>query len=242
MTIIYSCIARGTTILCSHGVQTGNSDYEQAVETILPQIPTRNDGKTTVNASNTKFHCIVENGIIFLCAAKPGTETRPCFAYLTEMKDQFHNQNLTDEVVTARKHQFDPQFNNIMAKQMDKFSKAHSTDNLTVLQGQVKEVQGVMSQNIEAVIQRGERLDDLMDKTDDLEAATATFQRTAKKIKKKYWWKNLKMKIIVGIVVFAVVLGIVLAIVFGSGVLDKSNDDKKTTALPPATPPTTPTT
>lgn len=30
-----------------------------------------------------------------------------------------------------------------------------------------------MSQNIEAVIQRGERLDDLMDKTDELEAAVS---------------------------------------------------------------------
>ena len=44
---------------------------------------------------------------------------------------------------------------------------------MSVLQGQVKEVQGVMSQNIEAVIQRGERLDDLMDKTDELEAAVS---------------------------------------------------------------------
>jgi len=44
---------------------------------------------------------------------------------------------------------------------------------VSVLQGQVKEVQGVMSQNIEAVIQRGERLDDLMDKTDELEAAVS---------------------------------------------------------------------
>lgn len=55
----------------------------------------------------------------------------------------------------------------------DKFSTPGNTDKVTVLQGQVKEVQGVMSQNIEAVIQRGERLDDLMDKTDELEAAVS---------------------------------------------------------------------
>ncbi|XP_060599876.1 uncharacterized protein LOC132753427 isoform X2 [Ruditapes philippinarum] len=233
MTIIYSCIARGSTILCSHGVQTGTSDYEQAVATILPQIPTRNDGKTTVNASNTKFHCIVENGIIFLCAAKPGTETRPCFAYLTELKDQFHNQNFAEQAVTARPHEFDSQFNSVMAKQMDRYSKKNATDNLTVLQGQVKEVTGVMSQNIESVIQRGERLDDLMDKTDELEAASATFQRTATKIRKKYWWKNFKMKIIVGCVVFVVVVGIVLAILYGSGIVPGDSSSSKTTALPP---------
>lgn len=53
----------------------------------------------------------------------------------------------------------------------EKFSKPGAADNLTVLQGQVKDVQGVMAKNIESVIERGERLDDLMDKTDDLEAA-----------------------------------------------------------------------
>ena len=37
------------------------------------------------------------------------------------------------------------------------------------LQSQVDEVKGVMSQNIEKVMERGERLDDLMDKTEELE-------------------------------------------------------------------------
>lgn len=51
MAIIYSCIARGSTILCSHGNQVGTSNYEQAAEAVLPQIPTRNDGKTTLTAN-----------------------------------------------------------------------------------------------------------------------------------------------------------------------------------------------
>ena len=47
-------------------------------------------------------------------------------------------------------------------------------DNITALQSQVHEVKGVMAQNIEKVIQRGERLDDLVDKTDELNAAVST--------------------------------------------------------------------
>jgi len=51
MAINYSCVARGTTILCSHGNQAGGSNYEEAADGVLRQIPTRNDGKTTVNFS-----------------------------------------------------------------------------------------------------------------------------------------------------------------------------------------------
>lgn len=36
---------------------------------------------------SSKFHCIVENGIIFMCAAKADFETRPCFAFLTEVNN-----------------------------------------------------------------------------------------------------------------------------------------------------------
>jgi len=43
-------------------------------------------------------------------------------------------------------------------------------DQITTLQSQVEEVKGVMTQNIERVLERGQRLEELMDKTTDLEA------------------------------------------------------------------------
>ena len=52
------------------------------------------------------------------------------------------------------------------------FSKAGS-DTVTRLQSQVDEVKGVMTQNIEKVMERGDRLDDLMDKTEELEASVS---------------------------------------------------------------------
>ena len=53
MTIIYSCIARGSAILCSHQIGAGN--YEQAAESVLANLPTRNDGKTTITAA--RYSC-----------------------------------------------------------------------------------------------------------------------------------------------------------------------------------------
>lgn len=53
----------------------------------------------------------------------------------------------------------------------EKFSKKN--DNMSQLRSQVDEVKGVMTQNIEKVLERGERLDDLMDKTTELEASVS---------------------------------------------------------------------
>jgi len=49
-------------------------------------------------------------------------------------------------------------------------------DQITTLQSQVEEVKGVMTQNIERVLERGQRLEELMDKTTDLEANVSRIQ------------------------------------------------------------------
>ena len=52
-------------------------------------------------------------------------------------------------------------------------------DQVATLQNQVDEVKDVMNQNIDKVLQRGENLDELMDKTTDLEASVSTSTQDA---------------------------------------------------------------
>lgn len=53
----------------------------------------------------------------------------------------------------------------------ERYSKS---DNVAKLRSQVDEVKDVMTQNIERVLDRGEKLDDLVDKTEDLEASVSS--------------------------------------------------------------------
>ncbi|XP_038647587.1 vesicle-associated membrane protein 8 [Scyliorhinus canicula] len=89
-------------------------------------------------------------------------------------------------------------------------------EKLSSLQGQVNDVKGIMSQNIEKVLERGEKLDDLIIKTDDLQATADSFQKTSTKIARKMWWKNKKMIIIIVVIVIVI---IVLIILFATGVI-----------------------
>ncbi|XP_069781513.1 vesicle-associated membrane protein 8 isoform X1 [Narcine bancroftii] len=83
-------------------------------------------------------------------------------------------------------------------------------DKLSNLQCQVDDVKGIMTQNIEKVLDRGEKLDDLIIKTDDLQATADSFQKTSTKIARKMWWRNKKMIIIIVVIVVAVVILIIL--------------------------------
>uniref|UniRef100_A0A672I5E0 V-SNARE coiled-coil homology domain-containing protein n=1 Tax=Salarias fasciatus TaxID=181472 RepID=A0A672I5E0_SALFA len=62
-----------------------------------------------------------------------------------------------------------------------------SPSRLDGVQGQVNEVKVILKDNINKVLERGDRLDDLIGKTDDL---ADSFQRTSTRVARKYWWKE----------------------------------------------------
>lgn len=76
------------------------------------------------------------------------------------------------------------------------------------LQRQVDEVKSVMVDNIEQVLARGERLEALVDKTDDLRSQADRFQRTGAALRRRMWWNNVK----VWALIIALVLGLILVI------------------------------
>lgn len=79
---------------------------------------------------------------------------------------------------------------------------------LTSLQQQIDDTVGVMRENINKVSQRGERLDSLQDKTDNLAVSAQGFRRGANRVRKQMWWKDMKMRIciIVGIIILLIVI------------------------------------
>uniref|UniRef100_A0A0D6R8U7 V-SNARE coiled-coil homology domain-containing protein n=1 Tax=Araucaria cunninghamii TaxID=56994 RepID=A0A0D6R8U7_ARACU len=76
------------------------------------------------------------------------------------------------------------------------------------LQQQIDDTVGVMRDNINKVSQRGEHLDSLQDKTDNLAVSAQGFRRGANRVRKQMWWKDMKMRIclIVGIIVLLIVI------------------------------------
>ncbi|KAF9323215.1 hypothetical protein BG006_001659 [Podila minutissima] len=81
------------------------------------------------------------------------------------------------------------------------------------LQQQVNDVVGIMQQNIDSVKDRGEKLDSLQHKTADLEQGAVQFRKGASGVRRQMYWKNMKMRILIG-------LGIVILLVIIIGNFD----------------------
>ncbi|XP_032255895.1 vesicle-associated membrane protein 3-like [Phoca vitulina] len=84
-----------------------------------------------------------------------------------------------------------------------------SNRRLQLTQNQVDEVVDIMRVNVDKVLERDQKLSELDDRADALQAGASQFETSAAKSKRKYWWKNCKMWAI-GIVVVVVVVIIII--------------------------------
>uniref|UniRef100_A0A4W5Q5Q5 Vesicle-associated membrane protein 1 n=1 Tax=Hucho hucho TaxID=62062 RepID=A0A4W5Q5Q5_9TELE len=62
------------------------------------------------------------------------------------------------------------------------------------------QVVDIMRVNVDKVLERDQKLSELDDRADALQAGASQFESCAAKLKSKYWWKNAKMMIIMGII------------------------------------------
>ncbi|XP_049680615.1 vesicle-associated membrane protein 1 isoform X1 [Accipiter gentilis] len=84
-----------------------------------------------------------------------------------------------------------------------------SNRRLQQTQAQMKEVVDIMCVNVDKVLQRDEKLSELDDRADALQAGASQFESSAAKLKRKYWWKNCKMMIMMG-VIGAIVVAVIV--------------------------------
>ena len=80
-----------------------------------------------------------------------------------------------------------------------------SSKKLQQTHAQVNEVVDIMRENVEKVIDRDVKLSELDDRADALQQGASQFETQAAALKRKYWWKNMQMWIMLGAVCLVVV-------------------------------------
>lgn len=79
-----------------------------------------------------------------------------------------------------------------------------------------------MTENVERVLARGDRLEDLLDKTEDLESSSSQFRNHAQRVQRKMCCKNAKWNIICSLIVVIVITLIIIVILYEANVFSPS--------------------
>ncbi|KAK3898248.1 hypothetical protein C8A05DRAFT_38164 [Staphylotrichum tortipilum] len=76
---------------------------------------------------------------------------------------------------------------------------APKDDRTRKIQEQIDDTVGVMRENLTKVTERGANLNHLQNQTTDLADSAQSFRRGANQVRKKMWWKDMKMRIWLGV-------------------------------------------
>nr|CAB3267592.1 vesicle-associated membrane protein 7-like [Phallusia mammillata] len=203
MAILYSVIARGQTVLAKYASCAGN--FQEVAEQILAKIPS-DDAKLTYSHGNFLFHYVCEDRIVYMAITEDDFERSRAFRYLSDIKKRFKS-TYGNNVHTALPYAMDTEFSGQLMIQMRHYSKdePEELNKVGQVQDQLDELKGIMVQNIDSIATRGENLNLLVDKTEDLSESAVTFKKQSTTLARKMWWKKVKWIILLsllGILIF----------------------------------------
>eukprot|EP00762_Andalucia_godoyi_P002750 ANDGO_04486.mRNA.1 Vesicle-associated membrane protein 713 len=197
MSILYAVVARQTTVLAQHSSTKGNMDA--ICERILAKIPSTNSMMSYVY-EEYMFHYIVEDGLCFMCMSSQDFSRRVAFAFLKDVRGRWIAQ-FGARGSQALAFTMQDEFSKVLKTQMNYFSTNPNADKLTTVKNQIDEVKNVMVKNIDMVLEREEKLQVLVEKSDDLTRNAGAFRKQGSALKRAMWWKNAKLTLlIVGVV------------------------------------------
>lgn len=205
MSLHYSLVARGPVVLCEYSSTAGN--FNSVALECLQNIK-ESDNKLSINCDKHTFNFLIQNGYAYLVVADESYGRQIPYAFLDRIKDEFQAK-YSEKGRTAAAHSLDKSFGPRLKYHME-YCVQHPEELSKVLsvQQKVNEVKNIMVENIEKVIERGEKIELLVDKTDDLRSQAEVFQKRGRQLRNKMWWANCKMKLVVLLVLL--LLGVVI--------------------------------
>ncbi|KAL0437275.1 UNVERIFIED_CONTAM: Vesicle-associated membrane protein [Sesamum radiatum] len=137
-------------------------------------------------------------------------------AFLERIKDDFTKKYGGGKAATAVANSLNREFGSKLKEQMQ-YCVDHPEEisKLAKVKAQVSEVKGVMMENIEKVLDRGEKIELLVDKTENLRSQAQDFRTQGTKMRRRMWLQNMKIKLIVLAIIVALILIIVLSVCGG---------------------------
>lgn len=124
------------------------------------------------------------------------------FAFLLELKKKFLAQYSPDSTEYQSLPAYGTAaFNSILKSMLQQYNIAPPNDSLANAKKEIDSVKDIMTENIERVLERGERIDLLVDKTDRLGGSARDFRVRSRGLRRQMWWKNVRIMVLLTVVV-----------------------------------------
>jgi len=221
--ILYALVARDVNVLAEHQSPEVPFELPTATRLVLQRIPGETNARHTYEFDEDfLFVCIVENGITFLCLCTHKAEMRCVLAFLEDMKSRFM-EAFVDQCYTSHAFALNSAFAPVLEERLNFYNfspqRMYELDKIGQVQKSAQENIEQMQSNIHLVLERGEKIDLLVEKTEALDHTAFTFKRSAKALKFAMLCKRVKTYICI---CFTVTVFVYMVLAFSCGGLGLS--------------------
>ncbi|KAJ8510072.1 hypothetical protein OPV22_000506 [Ensete ventricosum] len=207
MAILYAVVARGTVVLAEFAAVTGN--VGAIARRILEKLPPDSDSRLCFSQDRYIFHVLRSDGITFLCMANETFGRRVPFLYLEDIHIRFM-KNYGRIAHSALAYAMNDEFSRVLHQQMEFFSSNPSADTLNRVRGEVSEIHTIMVDNIDKILDRGDRISLLVDKTATMQDSAFHFRKQSRRLRRALWMKNAKLLAVLTVAI-ALLLYVIIA-------------------------------
>eukprot|EP01063_Lacrimia_lanifica_P026149 TRINITY_DN3475_c0_g5_i1.p2 TRINITY_DN3475_c0_g5~~TRINITY_DN3475_c0_g5_i1.p2 ORF type:complete len:224 (+),score=112.10 TRINITY_DN3475_c0_g5_i1:76-747(+) len=207
-------IAGTKSPLCKHALSGAPA---KLVPILMGRIPSHDSKKTYEDPPEAyDYHYIVEHRIVYMVAVnressadKRKQQLRIAFCYLDDIKGKFREEfgkggypdvNQLSEGECAR-------FNKTLG---DRMKYVLNNDQILLANKNIEDIQDVMCENIEKVIERGEKVEALETQTRELEHESTAFRKKSNKLKTTMKWRDRRFAMVIGAIVLIIIVIIVI--------------------------------
>ncbi|KAK3903916.1 synaptobrevin-domain-containing protein [Staphylotrichum tortipilum] len=227
--LLYACIAHNSTIL-AEVTTSAASQTSSLASLILPKIDHATPQKLTYTHGAHHIHYASSSpseyppahptagGLTYLVVSDSSPASRRAsFAFLASLRRAFLSRFPADATDFADLPDygcasFSGELRALMAESAAAAQDRAENDAIGSVQRGIEDVRGIMTRNIEGLLERGERIDLLVDKTDRLGGSASEFRVRSRGLKRRMWWKNVKLMGLLGFVALLILVTLIVSV------------------------------
>lgn len=217
--LCYALVSRGKTVLCDHR-RSDEGNFESTCQSVLDRILESSETKFSYDVEDHRYDAYVGENLIYICVSKKVFDRNMSFNCLFELERKLIQAGLKEKAKSAKPYGLRGSFSEVMASVLVQYS---SSDVLGKLESRVDEVTNIMRDNIDKVVHRGEALDDIYDRSEQLAINSTDFRQSSTKLRRKLLWRNIKLWVILILIILVIISIIVVICVLASRGVFKKN-------------------
>jgi len=193
----------------SYNSETNIDGVKQVLE--QPNMNMQPGKHYSFSVGQVAWHLIAdESGLIYILICKLTYPQRCAHTCLEELQRAFVAK-CGDKATSAKAGALSNSCSSLMLKICQKYDNLAEVDKLAAVAKKVDSVKLVMQENVDLALQNCVKLENIEKAAEELQQQAGVFKRNANELKKKMWWKNMKMKLIIAAIIL-IILGIIIAV------------------------------